>query len=168
MTASAAPTAPATRIRRLTGARTQADLQGVRRTLAYWRRLSDGLVTILGFPVGLEAVTTLFPAVGGVYSLTVGLWLMVQAFRVQASFRVKLWMGFLLLIDVFVGEIPILGDAFDIALRAHARMADALEREMDHTWYAPERRREAYDHGWYEDRVVEMKAAGKTRLVFLG
>lgn len=167
MTAAQAPHAPVARLRRLTGARTQADLQGVRRTLAYWRRLSDGLFKVFGFPVGLELLTFI-PIVGGSYSLIVGLYLMLQAFRVQASFRVKLWMAFLLLVDVFIGEIPILGDAFDLALRAHARMADALEREMDRTWYAPERRQQAYDQGWYADRVAEMKAAGKKRLVFLG
>ena len=159
---------PPGRLSRLIRARGAADLQTVRKTLHYWRRLSDGLFKVFGFPVGLEAVTTLFPAVGGVYSLTVGLWLMLQAFRVRASLGVKAWMALLLLVDVLVGEIPVLGDAFDIALRAHARMADALEREMDRTWYASESRREAYARDWYTDRLTEMQAAGKQRLVFLG
>lgn len=147
--------------------RTQADLIGVRRTLDRWRRLSDGLFRVFGFPVGLE-ILTFVPVAGGLYSLGVGAWMVLQAFRIKASFRTKLWVLTLLLFDVFVGEVPLLGDLIDLGVRAHARMADALEREMDRTWYVPESRAETEAGGRMEFRRSEMRAAGKRRLVFLG
>lgn len=167
MNADFSRTAAAAGARLLGPVRTQDDLLAVRRTLDRWRRLSDGLFKIFGFPVGLELLTFV-PVAGGVYSLGVGAWMVLQAFRIKASFRTKLWVLSLLLFDVVIGEVPLLGDAIDLGVRAHARMANALEREMDRTWYAPESRIEAYQRGWYERRLEEMRSAGKKRLVFLG
>ncbi len=145
-------------------ARSHADLEAVRASLTRWRKLSDKLFTVFGHGVGLDGILTFVPGVGGVYSLGVGGFLVAQALRVRASKSTLAKMGALLALDSLTGEIPLAGDAFDLWLRAHARMARALERDMARTHYVEE----ASAPGALERHRRDMRAAGKSRIVFLG
>lgn len=144
-------------------------MEAVRARLTKWRKLSDKLFTVFGHGVGLDGILTFVPGVGGVYSLSVGAYLISQAFHVRASKTTLAKMGALLALDSVTGEIPLAGDAFDIWLRAHARMARALEREMERTHYVAESRASAVAGGRLERHQRDMhNTGGKRRMVFLG
>ena len=140
----------------------------MRRTVTEWRRLSDRLFSIGPFGVGLDGLLTWVPGLGGVYGLGAGGFLLVQAARVKASRRVMLKMGLLIGADALVGEVPILGDAFDFLFRAHARSARMLLHEMERTHYAEDSAAEAALAGRASRHEAEMRThAGKQRLVYL-
>lgn len=150
-------------------ARSHADLEAVRSRLTKWRKLSDKLFTVFGHGVGLDGLLTFIPGVGGVYSLGVGAYLMSQALHVRASKTTLAKMGALLALDSVTGEIPAAGDLFDVWLRAHARMARALERDMERTHYVEESRAAATAGGRLERHHRDMhNTGGKRRIVFLG
>ena len=118
--------------------------------------------------MGLDGILTWVPAVGGVYGLGVGGFLLVQAARVKASRSAMVKMGLLIGADALVGEIPLLGDAFDFLFRAHARSARILLKEMERTHYAEDSAADAETTGRLEQHRAQMRAApGKQRLVFL-
>lgn len=150
-------------------ARSHADVEAVRGRLTKWRKLSDKLFTVFGHGVGLDGLLTFIPGVGGAYSLSVGAYLVAQAVHVRASKSTLAKMGALLALDSVTGEIPLAGDAFDIWLRAHARMARALERDMERTHYVAESRASAVSAGRLERHQRDMhNTGGKRRVVFLG
>ena len=118
---------------------------------------------------GLDGILTLIPAVGGVYGLGVGGFLLVQAHRARASRGAMLKMATLLGADALLGEIPLIGDAFDFFFRAHARAANTLLRDIERTHYAEESTSQGQAAGRLEGHRAEMRSqGGKRRLVFLG
>jgi len=116
--------------------KSHAEVEKVRRSVSEWRRLSDRLFSVGPFGVGLDGLLTWVPVVGGVYGLGVGGFLLAQATRVRASRATMVKMGLLMGADALVGEIPLVGDAFDFLFRAHARSARILLKEMEQTHYA--------------------------------
>lgn len=92
--------------------------------LAFVRRLSrlmDSQFAIGGFRFGLDALLGLFPVVGDVLGLGTSGILLVAAVRHGASGSVLMRMLLNILLDFTIGEIPLLGDLFDIVFRANER-----------------------------------------------
>src|SRR3712207_5951916 len=107
-------------------ARSHAEIERIRSSVHGWRRLSDGLFQVGPLKVGLDGILTWIPAVGGAYGLGVGGFLLLQAHRARASRKTMTKMALLIGADALVGELPIIGDAFDFLFRAHARSARML------------------------------------------
>ena len=112
-------------------AKSRAEVERIRRSVHGWKRLSDRLVTVGPLGVGLDGILTWIPGVGGAYGLGVGGFLLAQAWRVDASRSTMTRMALLIGADALVGEVPILGDAFDFLFRAHARSANILLKEIE-------------------------------------
>lgn len=141
--------------------KSHADVEKVRSSVTEWRRLSDRLFSVGPFGVGLDGLLTWVPGIGGVYGLGVGGYLLAQAARVRASRGTMVKMGLLMGADALVGEIPLVGDAFDFFFRAHARSARILLKEIEQTHYAPA-------GAPLEHHEAQMRAnPGKRRLVVL-
>jgi hypothetical protein len=68
-----------------------------------------------GRRVGLDAGLGLIPVVGDVISALMSAWIIAGALRHRVPLRKVMRMVFNVLLDLVVGEIPILGDIFDIA-----------------------------------------------------
>lgn len=104
---------------------------------AIWRsvdkvkRLSDRVVGIGPFGVGLDGLLTWIPGVGGLYSLAAGGYLIVQAARAGASGFTIARMAAYLAVDVGTSEIPLIGDAIDFVLPAHLMAANALQKDIE-------------------------------------
>ena len=77
---------------------------------------------------GLDPLLGLIPIVGGVVTLAMSIWLLVEARRIGAPRRIMLAMIGNVGLDFLVGEVPILGDLFDFAFKAHARNLSMLEK----------------------------------------
>ena len=148
-------------------ARSKADVEKIRSSVDQWRRVSDRLFSIGGFGVGLDGILTWVPGVGGVYSLGVGGFLLLQAHRAHVRKRTITKMTALLGGDALVGEVPLIGDAFDFLFRAHARAARMLTAELDRTHYVEDSEAAARASGRLDQHRAEMRAAGRKHLVFL-
>ncbi len=90
----------------------------------------DDLVTVpgTGRRVGVEPIVGLLPGAGDLLSAAVGVWLIVEAtrFRLPPSVvgRMILNTG----LDLVVGLVPVLGDAFDFFFKSNSRNRDLFRR----------------------------------------
>lgn len=79
---------------------------------------------------GLDPVLGLIPAIGGLVTLGASVYGLVLARRVGAPWSVLTAMTGNVALDFFVGEIPLVGDVFDFAFKAHVRNLRLLENWM--------------------------------------
>ncbi len=79
--------------------------------------LMDEAVGIPGtkFRFGLDPILSLVPGIGDVISALLSAWIVVGALRHRVPMRKICLMVFNILLDMTVGEIPLLGNLFDIA-----------------------------------------------------
>jgi hypothetical protein len=86
-------------------------------------RVLDELVSVPGTPikVGLDPVVGLIPVVGDAVAAGVGAWVIAEAARFGVPRLVLGRMVLNLLLDLGVGAIPILGDAYDLFFRSNSR-----------------------------------------------
>src|SRR4051812_29673555 len=92
-----------------------ADLAKVRRLA----KLLDAQFEIAGQKVGWDAIVGLVPVVGDLAMAVVGAYPIYVARKHKLGKSVQARMGMNLLIDWAVGEIPLLGDLFDVAFKAN-------------------------------------------------
>jgi hypothetical protein len=151
-------------------ARSHADLQRIRRSVERIRGLSDRMIGLGPFGVGMDAVLSLIPIplVGAAYSGAAGVALMLQAVRAHASPWVLMQMGVILTIDTMLDAPagtpvgPFTGLA-DTLFTGHKWAANLLLRQMDRTLYV--------EHGSPEHAEAQArKRSGRERrrLVVLG
>lgn len=116
-----------------------AALQRVRRL----SRLLDARWQIPGtkWRFGLDPLLGLVPVVGAVVTLGASAYLLFEARRIGVPMRIMVAMLGNVLIDFVAGEVPILGDIFDFAFKAHMRNLRLLEN-----WLAQEHASGAVAH----------------------
>jgi len=114
------------------GCNASARRQAARERLVTLTRLMDGLfeIPLVGRKVGLDAVIGLVPVVGDLVSAGIGLYLVSEARELGASRWLQARMVGNLLLDFLVGAVPVLGDFFDVLMRAHQRNLRMLQREL--------------------------------------
>ena len=88
----------------------------------------DAQFEILGRKVGWDAIVGLVPVVGDIAMAVVGAYPIYVARKHNLGKTLQARMAANLLIDWAVGEIPVLGDLFDVAFKANLKNADLLER----------------------------------------
>lgn len=79
---------------------------------------------------GLDSILGLFPGVGDLATAAIGGYGLVVAAQLGAPASIQLRMLMNLLIDAGIGAIPIAGDLFDFAFKAHVRNLKLLEDFM--------------------------------------
>lgn len=100
--------------------------------LRQWSRLLDSVFRVPGtsFRFGWDPIIGLVPGAGEAVSAAFGAVVLVQALRLGVPRIVVLRMVVNLLIDLGVGAIPIVGDAFDFAWKSNDRnLALLLQHE---------------------------------------
>jgi hypothetical protein len=83
-----------------------------------------------GMRVGLDAVIGLIPGFGDVAGGALSAYIVVQAARLGTPVPVLLRMLMNLLVEVFVGAVPVLGDLFDAGFKANVRNLKLLENSL--------------------------------------
>jgi hypothetical protein len=101
----------------------EADLEKVRRLA----KLLDAQFEIGGVKYGWDAIVGLVPVVGDLVMALVGVYPIIIARKHKVGRVVQTRMAMNLLLDWAVGEIPLLGDAFDVAFKANLKNAKLLE-----------------------------------------
>lgn len=122
-------------------ARTVDEVRRSRDAIARIGRLSDGLVRVGPFRLGLDGLLTWAPLVGETYSLAAGGLMLAQGVRARAPASALAKVAGLVFGRALLstaGETPILGIAAKLAVdgfRAHKLSADILTRAIDDTDY---------------------------------
>jgi hypothetical protein len=87
-------------------------------------------IPVIGFRFGMDAVIGLVPVVGDVLGMILGYGLVIEAFRLRASWRTIGWMLGNLWLDAAIGVVPVLGDLFDFFFQANRKNLELLQRDL--------------------------------------
>ena len=112
------------------------------------RRLSDRVIGIGPWGLGLDGILAWVPVGGIVYSLGAGGLLLYEAGQARASNATLAKMVGYLGVDTLMDGVPIVGWALDFVFTGHAFAARALQKDI-------ERR-----HGLPTDRSADLATAG--------
>ncbi len=102
------------------------------------KRLSDGLIGIGPFKLGVDGVLAWVPVAGTLYSVGAAALLINEALQAGASRGVLARMGGYLAIDGVSSGVPVLGWAVDTLFPGHAMAARALQRDIEKRHGAPD------------------------------
>jgi hypothetical protein len=95
------------------------------------KRLSDRLIRLGPFGVGLDGVLAWIPGANLVYSVAAGGLLVYEGLQAGASAATLARMGLYLLADSATSEVPIVGWAVDTLFPGHLMAARALQKDIE-------------------------------------
>ena len=99
--------------------------------------VSDRLIGLGPFGVGIDGLLAFVPIVGGLYSLVAGIWLVGEGVRARANpwtlARMTFYVGF----RTAAAEVPVAGQAVDLFFRGHLMAAVALQKDIARRHGAP-------------------------------
>lgn len=118
-------------------ARSHRELHGLRGSVVRIRKLSDRIIGIGPFSLGLDGVLAWIPGVGVAYSLGAGGYLLYQAVRAHARPGTLAKMAGFLAADSLAGVVPIpfAPAVADMMFTGHKWAANALLEHLDETLY---------------------------------
>ena len=132
------------------------------------KKLSDRVIGIGPFGMGLDAMLTWVPVVGTAYTVGTGGWLMLQAVRAKATPATLARMGAYMAIDTATGTVPIAGDIVDTFFPGQLMAARALQKHIESTHWVEDTEANARatgDHAMHEARVQNDKTL--KRIIYL-
>ena len=147
--------------------RTIHDIEKVWSRVEGVRKLSDRVIKIGPWGVGMDGLLTWIPLVGGAYSLGAGALLFASGLQAKASPRTLAKMAAYLVFDVAVTEIPVAGSVVDFFFVGHQFAGRTLQKEIEATHWVEANGREAKTSGDHERHLADMRAAGRKRIVYL-
>ncbi|MHB8530806.1 MAG: DUF4112 domain-containing protein [Caulobacteraceae bacterium] len=113
----------------------EPDLEAIRRSVERLGILSDGLVRLGPFGLGLDGILDWIPGAGEIYSVAAGAFLLVQGARARVPIQTLLLAAGLMGARTLVTAIPLAGPPIADLLLAHrwsARLiARAIQRRID-------------------------------------
>ena len=127
--------------------RSAAELRAIRDSVALVGRLSDSLVRLGPFSLGIDGVLSWVPGLGDVYSTLAGGFIIVQGARAGVSSAVLGGAAMLLGLRTVVGAVPVAGSAFADFFTAHKWAAAMVVRAIDEKLGAEAGRPEAGGEG---------------------
>ena len=91
--------------------------------------LLDNSIPIPGtrFRLGIDQLIGLVPGIGDLVGGVLSLYIIVEAYRMGVPRALLARMGWNVAVDTIVGEVPILGDLFDIGFKANVRNLALLD-----------------------------------------
>jgi hypothetical protein len=114
--------------------RSHAERLAIRDSVAFVGRLSDSLVKIGPFSLGLDGVLAWAPGIGELYSTLAGAFIVVQGARAGVPLPTLAAAGLLLALRTLATAVPLAGDVFADLFTAHkwaaAKIVRAIDREM--------------------------------------
>jgi hypothetical protein len=155
--------------------RTHQEVVNVRRAIERIGKLSDNIVGVGPFGIGIDGILTWVPVVGDLYSLSAGGMLLMMGVRAHAPLHVLLQAASLIGVRTAIGAaaIPILGPLYPAAgaavdlFRGHKMSAELLVKTIDSTLYVEGGRRDLQSDPVLAADVAQARAEGD-RVVFLG
>ena len=110
--------------------RTVREIEKIWANVEGLKKLSDRVVGIGPFGVGLDGLLTWVPWAGDAYTVGAGAWLLMQGVRAKASPATLIRMAGYLAADTATAAVPFAGAVVDTLFVAHAMAAKALQKDM--------------------------------------
>lgn len=149
-------------------ARSIRDIENIWSNVEGVKKLSDRVIGIGPFGMGLDALLTWVPVVGTAYTVGTGGWLMLQAVRARATPATLARMGAYMAVDTATGTVPIAGDLVDTFFPGQLMAARALQKHIETTHWVEDSEanaRASGDHARHEAKVQADEAL--KRIVYL-
>lgn len=83
------------------------------------------------FRFGIDPLLGLVPGLGDLAGAAFAIYGLILARRMGAPRRLQWRMAANIAIDAFAGSVPVVGDLFDVAFKAHARNRRLLDRWLE-------------------------------------
>jgi len=148
--------------------RSVGDIEKIWSNVEGVKKLSDRVVGLGPFGIGMDGLLTWVPFVGDAYTVGAGGWLMIQAVRARASASTMAAMAAYLLSDTATAAVPFAGAVVDTLFPAHLLAARALQKDIETTHWVEANEREARASGEHDRHVAAMRAdPKKRRIVYL-
>ena len=144
------------------------DIENIWSNVEGVKKLSDRVIGIGPFGMGLDAMLTWVPVVGTAYTVGTGGWLMLQAVRAKATPATLARMGAYMAIDTATGTVPIAGDIVDTFFPGQLMAARALQKHIESTHWVEDTEANARatgDHEMHKARVQNDKTL--KRIIYL-
>jgi hypothetical protein len=119
---------------------TQAELRSIRDSVSLVGRLSDSIVRVGPFSLGVDGVLAWIPAVGELYSAAAGVFILVQGARAGAPVSVLAQAALLLGARTLGDAVPFAGPLFADMFTAHRWAADMIVAAIDKRLDVPDRK----------------------------
>lgn len=151
--------------------RTIGDIEKIWTNVESVKKLSDRVIGIGPFGVGMDGLLTWIPVVGTAYTVGAAGWLMVQAIRAKAAPGTVVRMAGYLGLDsvtTAVGEVPFLDfvpSVVDVLFPGHLMAAKALQKDIESTHWVEASERDARASGDHDRHVAKVKADPKLRRI---
>lgn len=148
-----------------------ADIEKVWVDVDRLRKLSDRVVGVGPFGLGLDAALTWVPVVGTVYSVGAAGWLLLQAVKVKAPAGTVARMLAYLGLDsatTAIGEVPFLDfvpNVVDTLFPGHLLAARALQKHIETTHWVEDSFAAARASGAHERHLATVRADRKLRRI---
>jgi hypothetical protein len=111
--------------------RQEPDLLAIRRSLEMIGRLSDGLLQIGPFSIGLDGVLDWIPGVGELYSVAAAVFILAQGVRARLPWPILAVAGALMLARTAITAVPLAGPLAADLLTLHRFAARLLIAAID-------------------------------------
>ena len=144
------------------------DIENIWSNVEGVKKLSDRVIGIGPFGMGLDAMLTWVPIVGTAYTVGTGGWLMLQAVRAKATPATLARMGAYMAIDTATGTVPIAGDIVDTFFPGQLLAARALQKHIEATHWVEDTEANARASGAHEQHLATVRDEPKLkRIVYL-
>ena len=145
--------------------RTIGDIEKIWSNVEGVKKLSDRVIGIGPFGLGLDALLTWVPIVGTVYTVGTGGWLMMQAIRAKAAPSTLAKMAAYMGIDTATGTVPIAGDVVDTFFPGQLLAAKALQKDIASTHWVENNEQDAKASGEHDQHLAKVRADPNLRRV---
>ena len=125
------PDVPLDPVWREADGRAEPDLERIRRSVELVGRLSDGLIRIGPWGIGIDGVLSWIPVVGEVYNVLAGGFILVQGVRAKVPAQVLVGAAGLLLSRMAFDAVPFAGPLAADLFIAHKWAAKLVTKAID-------------------------------------
>ena len=110
---------------------TEQELRSIRDSVAFVGRLSDNIIHLGPFSLGVDGVLSWIPGIGEIYSTLAGGFIVLQGARAGAPLPILAAAAALIACRTLISGIPIAGAAFSDVFTAHRWAASLIVRAID-------------------------------------
>ena len=115
---------------------TDTELQSIRDSVSWVGRLSDSIIRLGPFSLGVDGILSWVPGVGEIYSVLAGSFIVLQGARAGVPMTTLAVATALLLFRTIASGVPVAGAAFADVFTAHrwaaAMIVRAIDRQLAH------------------------------------
>lgn len=150
-------------------AKSHLDLHNIRASIERIKKVSDNVVGVGPFGVGLDGLLAFVPGAGELYSAGAGLLLIADGVRARAAPMVLVEMFVILLVDTIAPLLGNVGKVADVLFTGHKWAADILLKHLGETIYFEGKRKDVEGTQEYRDLMARVRSGKENRrVVFLG